>query len=112
MTTWSDRASTSTTTTSTRAVRSGAGTVNVFDERIGDPRKAGDIAAAAIDRLTVNFAARPGPSASGSWPRPSGPASIGQMGLAVQMITAAVFFALLFFSVGAVMIQSAREHTG
>ena len=38
-------------------------------------------------------------------------ASIGQVGLAVRLIMGAVFFALLF-SVGAVMIQSARERTG
>jgi putative ABC transport system permease protein len=86
----------------------GDGTVNVFDVRIADPLKAGEVAA-AIDRLSVNsahatrtFSERQLALASVS--------SIGQVGLAVRMITGAVFFALLF-SVGAVMIQSGRERT-
>ncbi|MFI4934600.1 MAG: ABC transporter permease [Caulobacterales bacterium] len=87
----------------------GAGTVNVFVVRIDEPLKAGQIVA-AIDRLSANsahatrtFSDRQLALASVS--------RIGQVGLAVRMITGAVFFALLF-SVGAVMIQSARERTG
>jgi putative ABC transport system permease protein len=85
------------------------GTVNVFDVRIADPRQA-PVTAAAIDRLFVNsghatrtFSERQLAQESVS--------RIGQVGLAVRLITGAVFFALLF-SVGAVMIQSARERTG
>jgi putative ABC transport system permease protein len=87
----------------------GAGTVNVFDVRIDDPRQAPQIAA-AIDRLFANsahatrtFSQRQLAQASVS--------QIGQVGLAVKLISGAVFFALLF-SVGAVMIQSGRERTG
>jgi putative ABC transport system permease protein len=87
----------------------GAGTVNEFDVRIDDPRRAGQISA-AIDRLTVNsghatrtFSQRQLALAAVS--------TLGQVGLAVQLITGAVFFALIF-SVGAVMIQSGRERTG
>jgi putative ABC transport system permease protein len=87
----------------------GAGAVNVFNERIDDPNRAGEIAA-EIDRLSLNsshptrtFSARQLAQASVS--------QIGQVGLAVQWIMGAVFFALLF-SVGAVMIQSALERTG
>ena len=89
--------------------RGSAGTVNVFDVRIDDPRKAPQIAA-AIDRLFANsahatrtFSQRQLAQASVS--------QIGQVGLAVRLISGAVFFALLF-SVGAVMIQSGRERTG
>jgi putative ABC transport system permease protein len=87
----------------------GAGTVNVFDIRIDDPSKAPQIAA-AIDRLFVNS-----PHATRTFSQrqlaQASVESIGQVGLAVQMISGAVFFALLF-SVGAVMVQAGRERTG
>ena len=87
----------------------GAGTVNVFDIRIDDPSKAPQIAA-AIDRQFVNS-----PHATRTFSQrqlaQSSVESIGQVGLAVQMISGAVFFALLF-SLGAVMIQAGRERTG
>jgi putative ABC transport system permease protein len=86
----------------------GAGTVNVFDVRIDDPRRAAEIAA-AIDRLTVN-SSHPTRTFSARQLAQAQVSQIGQVGLAVQWITGAVFFALLF-SVGAVMIQSARERT-
>ena len=87
----------------------GAGTVNVFIERIDDPAHAGQVAA-AIDRLTVN-SAHATRTFSQKQLALAAVAQIGQVGLAVQLITGAVFFALLF-SVGAVMIQGARERTG
>lgn len=87
----------------------GAGTVHALDMRIDNPAHAGQIAA-AIDRLSVNS-----PHATRTFSARqlalSEVASIGQVGLAVRLIMGAVFFALLF-SVGAVMIQSARERTG
>jgi len=85
------------------------GTVHIFNTRIDDPRKSGEIAA-AIDRLTANS-----PHATRTFSdRQLAQASvtgIGQVGLAVKFIAGAVFFALLF-SVGAVMIQSGRERAG
>jgi putative ABC transport system permease protein len=86
----------------------GPGTVNVFDERVADPRQASEIAA-AIDRLSTN-SAHPTRTFSERQLAQESVSSIGQVGLAVQMISSAVFFALLF-SVGAVMIQSGRERT-
>ena len=86
----------------------GAGTVNVFDERVADPRQASQIAA-AIDRLSTN-SAHPTRTFSERQLAQESVSSIGQVGLAVQLIASAVFFALLF-SVGAVMIQSGRERT-
>jgi putative ABC transport system permease protein len=87
----------------------GAGTVNVFDIRIDDPGKSPQIAA-AVDRLFANS-----PHATRTFSQrqlaQESVESIGQVGLAVQMISGAVFFALLF-SLGAVMIQSGRERTG
>lgn len=86
-----------------------AGTVNAFDIRVDDPAHAAQIAA-AIDRLSQNS-----PHATRTFTtkqlRLASVAQIGQVGLAVRLIMGAVFFALLF-SVGAVMIQSARERTG
>ncbi len=87
----------------------GASTVNVFIERIADPTKASQIAA-AIDRLSVN-SGHPTRTFSERQLAQESVSSLGQVGLAVQMIASAVFFALLF-SVGAVMIQSGRERTG
>lgn len=86
----------------------GASTVNVFSERISDPRKA-DQVAAAIDQLSVN-SAHPTRTFSERQLAQEDISSLGQVGLAVQMISGAVFFALLF-SVGAVMVQSGRERT-
>ncbi len=86
----------------------GAGTVNVFAERIADPRQASQIAA-AIDRLSTN-SAHPTRTFSERQLAQESVSSLGQVGLAVQMIASAVFFALLF-SVGAVMIQAGRERT-
>jgi putative ABC transport system permease protein len=87
----------------------GTGTVNVFDVRIADPHDSPRIAA-AIDKLFANS-----PHATRTLSqRQLAQASVdqlGQVGLAVEMISGAVFFALLF-SVGAVMIQSGRERTG
>jgi putative ABC transport system permease protein len=85
-----------------------AGTVNIFGERIADPTKASQIAA-AIDQLSVN-SAHPTRTFSERQLAQESVSSLGQVGLAVQMISSAVFFALLF-SVGAVMIQSGRERT-
>jgi putative ABC transport system permease protein len=88
---------------------SDVGTVNVFDVRIDDPRNAPQIAA-AIDRLFLNS-----PHATRTFSQrqlaQASVESIGQVGLAVQMISGAVFFALLF-SLGAVMVQAGRERTG
>jgi putative ABC transport system permease protein len=86
----------------------GAGTVNVFSERIADPRQASEVAA-AIDQISVN-SAHPTRTFSERQLAQESVSSLGQVGLAVQMISTAVFFALLF-SVGAVMIQSGRERT-
>ena len=92
-----------------QARAAGAGTVHAFDVRIDDPARAAQIAA-AIDRLSVNspHATR---TFTGLQLTQASVAQIGQVGLAVRLIMGAVFFALLF-SVGAVMIQSARERTG
>ena len=86
----------------------GAGTVNIFSERIADPRQSSQVAA-AIDSLSTN-SAHPTRTFSERQLAQQAVSSLGQVGLAVQMIAGAVFFALLF-SVGAVMIQSGRERT-
>jgi putative ABC transport system permease protein len=86
----------------------GPGTVNVFVERIADPREANQVAA-AIDRLSTN-SAHPTRTFSERQLAQESISSLGQVGLAVRMISIAVFFALLF-SVGAVMIQAGRERT-
>jgi putative ABC transport system permease protein len=87
---------------------SGAGTVNEFGVLIDDPGKSGQISA-AIDRMTANsgHATR---TFSQKQMALAAVSNLGQVGLAVQLIMGAVFFALLF-SVGAVMLQSARERT-
>jgi putative ABC transport system permease protein len=92
-----------------QARATGAGTVHVFVEKIDDPAHAGQVAA-AIDRLSLN-SAHATRTFSQRQLALAQVAQIGQVGLAVQLITGAVFFALLF-SVGAVMIQGARERTG
>ena len=91
-----------------QARAAGAGTVNIFAERIADPTKASQIAA-AIDALSTN-SAHPTRTFSERQIAQESVSSLGQVGLAVQMIASAVFFALLF-SVGAVMVQSGRERT-
>jgi putative ABC transport system permease protein len=92
-----------------QARASDVGTVHALDVRVDDPAHATQIAA-AIDRLSQNS-----PHATRTFTtkqlRLASVAQIGQVGLAVRLIMGAVFFALLF-SVGAVMIQSARERTG
>lgn len=86
----------------------GAGTVNQYVLRIDDPAKAG-IRAAAIDAQFANSAheTRTFSLHQLVLAQISG---LGDVGLAVRLITGAVFFALLF-SVGAVMIQQGRERT-
>jgi putative ABC transport system permease protein len=86
----------------------GASTVNIFSERIADPRQASQVAA-AIDQISVN-SAHPTRTFSERQLAQEDVSSLGQVGLAVQMISGAVFFALLF-SVGAVMVQGGRERT-
>jgi putative ABC transport system permease protein len=86
----------------------GAGTVNDYVVRIDDPGKAG-IRAAAIDDQFAN-SAHETKTYSLHQLLLASVSSLGDVGLAVRMITSAVFFALLF-SVGAVMIQSGRERT-
>jgi putative ABC transport system permease protein len=91
-----------------QARASGAGTVNDYVVRIDDPLKAG-IRSAAID---AQFANSPHETKTYSLRQLAlaSVARLGDVGLAVRLISAAVFFALLF-SVGAVMIQSGRERT-
>ena len=87
---------------------SGSGVVNDYVVRIDDPLKAGP-RSAAIDAA---FANSPHETKTYSL-RQLALASVerlGDVGLAVRLISAAVFFALLF-SVGAVMIQSGRERS-
>ena len=92
-----------------QARATGVGAVNAFDVRVDDPAHAMQIAA-AIDRLSQNSAHATRTFTTRQL-RLASAAQIGQVGLAVRLIMGAVFFALLF-SVGAVMIQSARERTG
>lgn len=91
-----------------QARATGAGTVNLLAERIADPRQASQVAA-AIDALSIN-SAHPTRTFSERQLAQEQVSSLGQVGMAVQMIASAVFFALLF-SVGAVMIQAGRERT-
>jgi putative ABC transport system permease protein len=86
----------------------GAGTVNDYVVRVDDPEKAG-IRAAAIDSQFAN-SAHETKTYSLHQLLLASVSNIGDVGLAVRMITSAVFFALVF-SVGAVMIQSGRERT-
>jgi putative ABC transport system permease protein len=87
----------------------GAGTTHVFVVKIDDPAHAGQVSA-AIDALSAN-SAHATRTFSEKQLALAQVAQIGQVGLAVQLIMGAVFFALLF-SVGAVMIQASRERTG
>ncbi|HEY5007655.1 MAG TPA: FtsX-like permease family protein [Caulobacteraceae bacterium] len=87
---------------------SGAGTAPVFIVRIDDPNHAGTIAA-AIDKLFVN-SAHETKTATVRQIAQNNLKQIGDIGLVINAIVAAVFFALLF-SVGALMMQSVRERT-
>ncbi len=87
---------------------SGAGTAPVFVVRIDDPNHAGTVAA-AIDKLFVN-SAHATKTATVRQIAQNNLKQIGDIGLVINAIVAAVFFALLF-SVGALMMQSVRERT-
>jgi len=86
----------------------GAGIVNDYVVRIADPLQAPTLSL-AIDR---QFANSPHETKTYSLRQLAlaNVARLGDVGLAVKLISGAVFFALLF-SVGAVMIQSGRERT-
>jgi putative ABC transport system permease protein len=85
-----------------------AGTAPVFIIRIDDPNHAGQVAA-AIDKLFVN-SAHETKTATVRQIAQNNLKQIGDIGLVINAIVAAVFFALLF-SVGALMMQSVRERT-
>ena len=87
---------------------SGAGTVNDYLVRIEDPLKSGTLSL-AIDRQFANSAHETKTYSLRQLALAS-VARLGDVGLAVRLISGAVFFALLF-SVGSVMIQSGRERT-
>jgi putative ABC transport system permease protein len=87
---------------------SGAGTAPLFIVRIDDPGHAGTVAA-AIDKLFVN-SAHETKTATVRQIAQNNLKQIGDIGLVINAIVAAVFFALLF-SVGALMMQSVRERT-
>ena len=87
---------------------SGAGTAPVFVIRIDDPHRANQIAA-AIDKLFAN-SAHETKTATVRQIAQNNLKQIGDIGLVINAIVAAVFFALLF-SVGALMMQSVRERT-
>ena len=83
-------------------------TANAFVVRVDDPDRAGQVAA-AIDRLFAN-SAHETKTATVRQIAQDQLKQIGDIGLVVNAIVAAVFFALLF-SVGALMMQSVRERT-
>jgi len=85
-----------------------AGTAPVFIIRIDDPKHAGQVAA-SIDKLFVN-SAHETKTATVRQIAQNNLKQIGDIGLVINAIVAAVFFALLF-SVGALMMQSVRERT-
>jgi putative ABC transport system permease protein len=85
-----------------------AGTAPVFIIRIDDPNHAGQVAA-SIDKLFVN-SAHETKTATVRQIAQNNLKQIGDIGLVINAIVAAVFFALLF-SVGALMMQSVRERT-
>jgi len=87
---------------------SGAGTAPIFIIRIDDPNHAGTVAA-AIDKLFAN-SAHETKTATVRQIAQNSLKQIGDIGLVINAIVAAVFFALLF-SVGALMMQSVRERT-
>ncbi|MFI4975225.1 MAG: ABC transporter permease [Caulobacterales bacterium] len=84
------------------------GTTSVFLVRVMDPKNAQSVAL-AIDRVFANSAYETKTSSERQLAQDS-IRQIGDIGLVVRLILAAVFFALLF-SVGAVMMQSVRERT-
>jgi putative ABC transport system permease protein len=87
---------------------SGGGTAPVFVIRIDDPNHASQIAA-SIDKLFAN-SANETKTATVRQIAQNNLKQIGDIGLVINAIVAAVFFALLF-SVGALMMQSVRERT-
>jgi putative ABC transport system permease protein len=87
---------------------SGSGTAPVFVIRIDDPNHASQIAA-SIDKLFAN-SANETKTATVRQIAQNNLKQIGDIGLVINAIVAAVFFALLF-SVGALMMQSVRERT-
>jgi putative ABC transport system permease protein len=86
----------------------GAGEANAFVTKIDDPARAAQIAA-EIDRLFAN-SPHETKTATVRQIAQDQLKQIGDIGLVVNAIVAAVFFALLF-SVGALMMQSVRERT-
>jgi putative ABC transport system permease protein len=87
---------------------SNGGTAPVFVIRIDDPHRANQIAA-AIDHRFAN-SAHETKTATVRQIAQNSLKQIGDIGLVINAIVAAVFFALLF-SVGALMMQSVRERT-
>jgi putative ABC transport system permease protein len=85
-----------------------SGTAPVFVIRIDDPNRANQVAA-AIDHLFAN-SAHETKTATVRQIAQNSLKQIGDIGLVINAIVAAVFFALLF-SVGALMMQSVRERT-
>ena len=86
----------------------GAGYVNGFLTRVADPSLTGRVAS-AIDAAFANSAHHTKTYSQRQLAQ-ANVEGIGDVGLAVRLISSAVFFALLF-SVGAVMIQAGRERT-
>jgi putative ABC transport system permease protein len=87
---------------------SNSGTAPVFVIRIDDPNRANQIAA-SIDHMFAN-SAHETKTATVRQIAQNNLKQIGDIGLVINAIVAAVFFALLF-SVGALMMQSVRERT-
>jgi putative ABC transport system permease protein len=87
---------------------SNGGTAPVFVIRINDPNQANEVAA-AIDHQFAN-SAHETKTATVRQIAQNNLKQIGDIGLVINAIVAAVFFALLF-SVGALMMQSVRERT-
>jgi putative ABC transport system permease protein len=85
-----------------------SGTAPVFVIRIDDPNLANQIAA-SIDHMFAN-SAHETKTATVRQIAQNNLKQIGDIGLVINAIVAAVFFALLF-SVGALMMQSVRERT-
>jgi len=84
------------------------GTAPIFVIRIDDPNRANQVAA-SIDQLFAN-SAHETKTATVRQIAQNNLKQIGDIGLVINAIVAAVFFALLF-SVGALMMQSVRERT-
>ena len=86
----------------------GSGTAPVFVIRLNDPNQANQVAA-SIDKAFAN-SANETKTATVRQIAQNQLKQIGDIGLVINAIVAAVFFALLF-SVGALMMQSVRERT-